>query len=61
MILDICYDKPWGASSGVARDIRSESRHGEGEIATVGAGPDLFIYDVALRICHSGALILLEI
>jgi hypothetical protein len=31
MISDIYYDKPWGASSNAPRDIRNESRHGEGE------------------------------
>jgi hypothetical protein len=31
-ISDICYDKPWGASSDVASDISSEYRYGEGGV-----------------------------
>jgi hypothetical protein len=33
IVFDIYYDKPWGASSDVAQNIRNEYQYGEGERA----------------------------
>jgi len=35
IISDIYYDKPWGASSNIADDIRNEYRYGEWESGMV--------------------------